>query len=88
MKYLASLFFLIPLLTFSQYSNYYTVDVNSNSNGLIINPGSGSFDDGIVIIGAGSDGLQVNSSGRNGLWVVGTVQSGIRIDSQMTDVGN
>lgn len=32
MKYFTPIFFLIPFLTFSQYSNYYTVDVNSTSN--------------------------------------------------------
>ncbi|NNC44252.1 MAG: hypothetical protein HKN99_00020, partial [Winogradskyella sp.] len=53
--------------------------INSTGTGLIINPGSGSFDDGVQVISPGRSGVYVASPSGNGVQVFNPGENGIEI---------
>ena len=71
----------------SERSNIFTVfksgqtNLNSNVDGLIIQAGNGSFDDGVRVISAGGEGVSIGSTGGDGIFISQSLRNGVRVNS-------
>jgi len=61
-------------------SNSFGLVINSDSDALVISPGTGPTDDGVRIFSAGDDGLHISGAGDNGVEVNSAGDNGVIVN--------